>query len=164
MIIHDEDKGFGFLLTDVARLLRRLIDRRLQPVGLTRAQWAILAALADHDGLSQSQVADALEIEKSTAGRLIDHVQESGWIERRPISGDRRRWGVYLTPQARPLIEQVTRIILETRAEMLQGLSDTQRAEVVAALRLVKANLTKAVDTAHDSPPPSPSGGHDQPA
>ena len=62
MIIHEEDKGFGFLLTDSARLLRKLIDRRLQPFGLTRAQWAILAALADHDGLSQSQVADALEI------------------------------------------------------------------------------------------------------
>ncbi len=88
MIIHDSDRGFGFLLTDTARLLRKLIDRRLHPLGLTRAQWSVLAILSNREGLSQSELADELEIEKSTAGRLIDHVQKSGWIERRPITGD----------------------------------------------------------------------------
>jgi hypothetical protein len=74
MIIQDSYRGPGFLLTDSARLLRKLIDRRLQPLGLSRAQWSILAILSNHDGLSQSQISDELEIEKSTAGRLIDLV------------------------------------------------------------------------------------------
>lgn len=147
MIIHEEDKGFGFLLTETARLLRKLIDRRLQPVGLTRAQWAILAALANRDGMSQSELADELEIEKSTAGRLIDHVQAGGWIERRPIPGDRRLWGVFLTPKARPLIEHVETIILETRAEMLNGLSADERGQIARWLRLVKGNLSAAIGT-----------------
>lgn len=151
MIIHEEDKGFGFLLTDTARLLRKLIDRRLQPFGLTRAQWAILAALANRNGLSQSELADELEIEKSTAGRLIDHVQASGWVERRPIPGDRRLWGVYLTEQAQPLIEQVTKIILDTRSEMMEGLSAEQQSQVVQSLRFVKANLCAAVGARSES-------------
>ena len=45
MIISESDRGLGFLLTDAARLLRKLIDRRLQPLGLTRAQWSVLAIL-----------------------------------------------------------------------------------------------------------------------
>ncbi len=100
MIIDEEDKGVSFLLTDTARLLRRLIDRRLQPFRLTRAQWAILAMLDSRDALSQSELADELEIERSTVGRLIDHVEANGWIERRPMPSDRRLWRVHLTDRA----------------------------------------------------------------
>jgi len=146
MIVHDSDRGLGFLLTEAARLLRKLIDRRLQPLGLTRAQWSVLAVLSNHDGLSQSQLADELEIEKTTAGRLIDHIEKSAWVERRPIAGDRRLWGVHLTEQARPLIAEVERIILNTRADMLRSLSSQQQGHLSEALQVVKSNLSKALD------------------
>lgn len=146
MIVHDSDRGLGFLLTEAARLLRKLIDRRLQPLGLTRAQWSVLAVLSNHDGLSQSQLADELEIEKTTAGRLIDHIEKSAWIERRPIPGDRRLWGVHLTEHARPLIAEVEQIILSTRADMLSNLSSEQQRQLSEALHAVKTNLSKALD------------------
>lgn len=146
MIIHEEDKGFGFLLTDTARLLRKLIDRRLQPFGLTRAQWAILAILASRDGLSQSELADGLEIERSTVGRLIDHVQANGWIERRSMPSDRRLWRVHLTEQARPMIARVMDVILATRAEMLRGLDADRERQLSDGLAFIKANLHAALD------------------
>lgn len=144
MVVHDSDRGLGFLLTEAARLLRKLIDRRWQPLGLTRAQWSALAVLSDHDGLSQSQLAD--EIEKTTAGRLIDHIEKSAWIERRPIPGDRRLWGVHLTERARPLIAEVEQIVLDTRADMLRGRSSDQQRHLSEALRAVKTNLSKALE------------------
>lgn len=147
MIIHEEDKGFGFLLTDSARLLSKLIDRRLQPFGLTRAQWAVLAILNSRDGLSQSELADELEIEKSTVGRLIDHVAANGWIERRPRPSDRRLWLVHLTDRAKPLIENVVAIILATRAEMLRGLTTEQQQQLSHGLAFLKANLQAALET-----------------
>ena len=153
MIIDKEDKGIGFLVTDTARLLRKLVDRRLQPFGLTRAQWSILAALANRDGLSQSELADELEIEKSTAGRLIDHVQARGWVERRPIPNDRRLWEVYLTDDAKPLIDNVRQIVIETRAEMLDGLSPEEQVQITETLRSVKANLSAAIEADHTKPP-----------
>lgn len=146
MILGDLDRGLGFLLTEAARLLRKLIDRRLQPLGLTRAQWSVLAILSRHDGLSQSQVAEELEIEKTTAGRLIDHIEKSGLIERRPIPGDRRLWGVHLTERARPLIAEVEQIILSTRADMLRSLSSEQQRHLTEALYMLKTNLSKALD------------------
>jgi DNA-binding MarR family transcriptional regulator len=146
MIIHDSHRGPGFLLTDSARLLRKLIDRRLQPLGLSRAQWSILAILSNHDGLSQSQISDKLEIEKSTAGRLIDQVEKSGWVARRPIPGDRRLWGVHLTEQARQLISEVENVILDTRAEMLRGLSAEQQQTLSGMLQTVKSNLSAALE------------------
>lgn len=148
MMINESDRGFGFLLTETARMYRKLLDRRLQPLGLSRAQWSVLAILAVRDGLSQSQLAEMLEIEKTTTGRLIDHVEKSGWIERRPIPGDRRLWGVYLTEQARPLIAEVERIVLGTRMDVLDGLSPKQQEALSHALLTVKASLTTALSAA----------------
>ena len=153
MIIDEEDKGVGFLLTDTARLLRRLIDRRLQPFRLTRAQWAILAMLDSRDGLSQSELADELEIERSTVGRLIDHVEANGWIERRPMPSDRRLWLVHLTDRAKPMIGEIMEVVLATRAEMLRGLTVEQQRQLGDSLGFVKANLI----TALDAPPPKTS-------
>ena len=136
MIIHDSQRGTGFLLTDSARLLRKLIDRRLQPLGLSRAQWSILAILSNQEGLSQS----------STAGLLIDQVEKSGWIERRPIVGDRRVWGIYLTNQARQLLAQVETVILHSRTEMLNGLSAEQQQSLSEMLQTVKSNLSTALE------------------
>ena len=146
MIIRDSCRGPGFLLTDAAHLLRKLIDRRLQPLGLSRAQWSILAILSNHEGLSQSQISDELEIEKSTTGRLIDQVERSGWIERRPIPGDRRLWGIHVTDQARQLIAEVESIVLNTRAEMLRGLSAEQQQYLSEMLQTVKSNLSAALE------------------
>ena len=146
MIIHDSHRGAGFLLTDSARLLRKLIDRRLQPLGLSRAQWSVLAILANHEGVSQSQISQELEIEKSTAGRLIDQVEKSGWIERRPIPGDRRLWSIHLTDQARQLLVEIERVILHAREEMLRGLSEEQQNTLTDLLRTLKANLSDALE------------------
>lgn len=146
MIIHDSHRGPGFLLTDTARLLRKLIDRRLQPLGLSRAQWSVLAILSNHEGLSQSQISHELEIEKSTAGRLIDQVEKSGWIERRQIPGDRRLWSIHLTDRARQLLVEVERVILNSRDEMLRGLSADQQQYLTDILQTVKTNLSNALE------------------
>ena len=146
MIIDDFQRGPGFLLTESARLLRKLIDRRLQPLGLSRAQWSILAILSNQEGLSQSQISAKLEIEKSTAGRLIDQVERSGWIERRRIPGDRRVWGIYLTDQARQLLVQVETVILRSRTEMLHSLSPEQQQHLSEILQTVKSSLSAALE------------------
>ena len=156
MIIHDSQRGAGFLLTDSARLLRKLIDRRLQPLGLSRAQWSVLAILSNHEGVSQSQISHELEIEKSTAGRLIDQVEKSGWIERRPIPGDRRLWSIHLTDQARQLPVEIERVIMHAREDMLRGLSEEQQNTLTDLLRTVKLNLAGALEL--DAVPASDGG------
>jgi DNA-binding MarR family transcriptional regulator len=96
--------------------------------------------------VSQSQISHELEIEKSTAGRLIDQVEKSGWIERRPIPGDRRLWSIHLTSQARQLLVEVESVILHAREEMLRGLSDEQQELLTDLLQTVKSNLSDALD------------------
>ena len=96
----DDEHYIGYTITDVARLMRTVFERRVRAVGLTRAQWLVIARVHRRPGLSQSEVADLLEIEKASAGRLIDRMEAKGWLQRRDDASDRRINRLHLTPDA----------------------------------------------------------------
>jgi MarR family transcriptional regulator, transcriptional regulator for hemolysin len=133
---------FGFLLHDTARLMRRDFERRSRGTGLTRAQWAVLAYLARSEGTSQAALAEMLEIEPITLVRLLDRLEGAGWVERRPDPTDRRVRRLYLTPTARPLMEQFQELATATREAALRGLSETERNHLTDLLLKVRTNLS----------------------
>src|SRR5258706_7147782 len=100
MTRHELDSSFGFLLHDIARLMRKRFDQRARSLNLTRAQWQVLAHLARHEGINQAGLAEILEIEPITLRRLIDRIAESGSVERRTHPSDPRGRPLYLTAKA----------------------------------------------------------------
>ena len=61
--------------------MRTVFDRRVRKLGLTRAQWLVLTRLHRRPGASQSELADMMEVEKATAGRLIRVVHRPGSVQ-----------------------------------------------------------------------------------
>src|SRR6185437_9269425 len=80
---YDPERSFGFLLHDIARLMRKRFDQRARSLNLSRAQWQLLVHLSRREGINQSGLAEILEIENITLGRLVDRMEEAGWVERR---------------------------------------------------------------------------------
>src|SRR5262245_32842339 len=117
------DKFIGVVISDVARLMRTVFDRRVRRLGLTRAQWLVLPLLHRHPGASQSELADMMEVEKASAGRMIDRLEAKGWVERRAQQGDRRVNRVYLTPEAERVHKRLWRIAEATVADAMAELS-----------------------------------------
>jgi MarR family transcriptional regulator, transcriptional regulator for hemolysin len=142
MTRQDLDSSFGFLLHDIARLMRKRFDQRARGLGLTRAQWQVLAHLARHEGISQAGLADIIEIKPITLGRLIDRMAEAGWVERRAHHSDRRVRQLYLTGKAEPVFARMRALADETRAEALAGLSPDERERLTATLVGIRSNLS----------------------
>jgi MarR family transcriptional regulator, transcriptional regulator for hemolysin len=138
----------GFLLPDVARLMRKRFEQhaRAKNLGLTRSQAHVLARLSRQEGINQVTLAQLMELEPISLVRLLDRLQAAGLIERRPDPRDRRAYVLFLTPQARPLLERVGRLVRECYDEALAGLSLAQRERLVTALDIMKANLTVRID------------------
>ena len=65
------EEYIGVVISDVARLLRTEFDRRVRRLGITRAQWLVLTRLHRRPGASHSELAEMMEVEKATAGRMI---------------------------------------------------------------------------------------------
>jgi DNA-binding MarR family transcriptional regulator len=139
------DRNWGFLLHDVARLLRKRFDQRARTLGLTRAQWQVLAHVNRQEGLSQSALAEILEIEPITLVRLIDRLEASGLIERRVHPKDRRVRLIYLTDKARPVLGRMQELGAATREEAMAGLAAVDREHLVETLLAIKRNLSERV-------------------
>ncbi len=162
MPTEDPSRGFGFLVHDVARLLRREFDRRAREMGLTRAQWAVIAHLRRNEGINQAGLAELVEIAPITLARLLDRMEAAGWIERRPDPADRRARRLYLTDRARAELKVVRKVAREVRAKALAGLTAEDTARLMAALTQVKANLL-AAETPPGTARPAPSASRGSP-
>jgi MarR family transcriptional regulator, transcriptional regulator for hemolysin len=134
----------GFVLHDVARLLRKRFEQRARDLGLTRSQWQALAYLSQNEGIHQGGLADILEIEPITLVRILDKLEARGLVERRQHAADRRIWLLFLTPDAHPVLAEIRGIGEVTRGEALVGISDQERNQLLKTLLIMKSNLLEA--------------------
>jgi DNA-binding MarR family transcriptional regulator len=139
----DLSRNFGFILNDVARLMRTTFDRRVRSLGFTRSQWWVLNHLFRNDGVTQSELAVILEVEKATLGRLLDRMEAKGWVRREEHASDRRAKRVYLTEEVQPAIKAMRAAAAELRRDALSGLPPEKQDQFVDTLLTIKANLSK---------------------
>jgi DNA-binding MarR family transcriptional regulator len=144
----EDDSYIGYMLSDVARLIRTIFDRRVRDIGLTRAQWLVLTRVYRRPGVSQTELAEMLEIDRASAGRMIDRMERNGWVERRPDRTDRRINRLHLTDEARKVHAAMWAIAESTVDDALSPLSATEReqyAELTAKVKGRLQNLAGAV-------------------
>jgi DNA-binding MarR family transcriptional regulator len=151
---YDPERSFGFLLHDISRLMRKRFERRARAIGLTRAQWSVLANVARKEGINQTALAEILEIEPITLVRQIDRLEAAGWIERRLDPADRRVRLLFLTESAQPILERMRELGAATRAETLAGLTPAEQEALIDTLIGIKANLSalEAANQAAENP------------
>ena len=137
----EDERHIGFLISDIARLMRTSFDRRVRGLGLTRSQWLVINRLHRRPGATQSELAEMLEVEKATAGRTIDRMEKNGWVLRRPDAADRRVNRLHLTAEAATLQMQLAQIADRNVDDALALLSANERAQFGEWMHRVKRQL-----------------------
>ena len=137
------DRSFGFLLHDIARLLGKRFEQRARSLGLSLAQWRVLAHLQRCEGTNQSRLAELMEIEPISLARLIDRMEEAGLVQRRSDPADRRVHRLYLSAGARPKLEQGRALGDAVRNEAFAGLVDQEWERLIELLLCVRGNLSE---------------------
>lgn len=136
------EETLGYLINDVARLIRREFHKRIESSHFTQAQARALVYVSRNEGIRQVELAELLEIQPITLARMIDQLEEHGLVERRQSPVDRRAYQLYLTPAAAPHLESIRAIGAALRADLLQGVSEQHAALVQEVLRKMRINLT----------------------
>lgn len=135
-------EGLGFLIHDAARAMQRRFEARATGYGLSAAQWRLLVRLVKAEGMPQARLAAFLEIEPISVSRLLDRMEEGGWIERRPDPMDRRVRTVFATQKSRRAFAEVKSVASEIYEEALTGISTADRRILVDSLRTLISNLS----------------------
>lgn len=143
MIYKTEDL-VGTLFHDVAHLIRLRIDDELRPYELTRASWLAIGVVAKSNHLSQSELAEVLELGTAATGKVIDRLEERGLIERHADPDDRRTNRLTITEEARKLIKKLHPVSKRLRKEILQDLSEAEQRQLKTHLATIKARLSQA--------------------
>lgn len=140
-------ENFAFEVAETARVFRRAFDRRAAALGVTRAQWRVLAWLARESGMRQVDLADRLDIEPITLCRMVDRLADAALVERRKDERDRRAWRLHLTAKAHPVVDKLRALADELLDEALDGVSPARRAETLETLARIRANLSDTPST-----------------
>lgn len=135
------DIRLGYLIHDVSRMRRTVFDQLMKPLGITRAQWWVLAHLSRHDGMAQTQLASMLDVGKASLGSLLDRLEATGFIERRPDATDRRMKRVFLSRSSHQLLEKLVKIESDFNEQILASLTDNDRSELIRMLSSIKESL-----------------------
>ena len=132
-----------FRMEEIARTLRQAFERRIAQSGLTRTQWRMLAYLLRCEGVSQSELARLLDLERATIGQAIDRLEDQRLVERRPCPTDRRVWQVHLLPAAYDLVP-----LLRKEADWLHELTwKSLTDEDVAALKTMLDRIASNISS-----------------
>lgn len=143
-------RELAFLIADVARLMRTATDQKARAAGTTRARWAVLVRIERHPGLSQNELANLLDIQPITLGRLVDRLCQEGLVERRPDPADRRIRRLHLLDKAYPVLDQLAGIGRDLMGDALQGLDADDVAALIEDLTVIKTNLRRQLSASCD--------------
>lgn len=144
--------GFGFLLGDTSRILRRRFEQRAQEHGLTSAQWRAIGQLSRSDGLTQVALASRLDIEPMTVCRLVDRMEAAGFVRRVPNPQDKRAKLVCLTELSRALLGEMREIALLVYEEAFEGFNHDERKALIDGLNRINENLSRRVRKREEEP------------
>lgn len=133
----------GFLLLDVSRALRRTFHDRMAGRGLNMAQARALLNIARDPGIRQVDLAERLEVQPITLGRLVDRLEQHGLVERRLHPQDRRAYQLYQTAKAEGYLDDILAVLLSIRDEAFAGLDEGDLERLGLILEKINRNLNR---------------------
>jgi MarR family transcriptional regulator, transcriptional regulator for hemolysin len=136
-----DSKNLGLMLRDVGRLYVRRFEQHAESLGLTLPQCTALMRLANNEGVSQVRLAELTDLEPMTLLRILDRMESEGWLERRSDPRDRRIRCLFLTPRAKPLLDDIFRLIELTRREAVAGIPKRQGDLLLKSLDMIRSNF-----------------------
>jgi len=136
---------FGFLIHDVSRLRRIVVDRALKPLGITRSQWWVLAFLSRRDGMTQTALAADLDLTKVAIGGLLDRMEAAEYVQRRADHDDGRLRRVYLTRSGARLVDTIRESVEAVELDILSRIPEDRLAQAASTLMLLKQTLLEKV-------------------
>jgi DNA-binding MarR family transcriptional regulator len=141
-----DPNSFGFLVTDLSRLVRAEMDRRIAEAGfgLTPAEARTLAHAARAGRVRQNALAERMGIEAMTLSGHLDRLEARGLVERRTDPADRRANLVALTDEAEAVLGNVGVTAAAIRTDASADIDPTDWARLLAMLKAARDNLVEA--------------------
>ena len=140
-----DHKLFGLVVHEVSRLRRVVVNRRLRPLGITRSQGYILVFLARRDGMSQTALAEDLDMTRVAISGLVGRMEVMGLVQRRDDESDARVRRVFLTPEGHRLSREILELVDQFDHDLLGEVGEEDLATTIRTLLHIKQDLLQMI-------------------
>lgn len=144
-------KGVGYLINRVrSEMLTALdreldVDRRLGPLGLSSAQFIVIAQLAMADtARSASELCKGISYDAGAMTRMIDRLESKGLIQRSRSCNDRRMVHLMLTEEGRAVFPRMREISMSVANRFLRGFTKAEARQLEGFLQRMLENALTA--------------------
>lgn len=134
----------NFILSNAQNAVYNYFKKRLSDYDITPSQYALLQCLYAQDGLTPSQLAQALRLDTSSITGILGRLEKKALIERVYSKEDRRSVRIYLREEGKALWAQVDRVIEDANARITAGLDEDHYAQFLSSLSLIEHNTADA--------------------
>lgn len=135
--IHDAQ-----LLAQFSQMYRSAIDSFMDHAGMHRGQALLLCKIVDKDGMTQSEVAEALSVQGATITNMLKRMEEANLVVRQRDEADNRLVRVYVTDQGRELEKTIVEQLALLEESLLAGISQEDRHTLRRIVWQMMANLS----------------------
>lgn len=125
-------RAFNEIQTDLAQTLK--------PFDLRMLTYTALVLIVDNPGLSQSQLAAAMDVERPNLVVIVDEIERRELITRDRVPTDRRTYALKTTLAGRQLYEKAVAAVVAHEARLFAGIDDEVRSALIGALTAIRKN------------------------
>ena len=141
MLEYDFKESIGYSVARAYRALRMALDAKLARYGITFRQWQVLASLALEGEISQVKLAQLIGVEGPTLVRILDRMEQNGWINRNISPSDRRQKLITPTKKVENVWRKMTECAHGVRNNAIKGISNKDIANLRRLLEKISENL-----------------------
>lgn len=135
----------SYMVSDTARALRQFIDREMREINLTRSQWYILNHIFLFEGSTQQELADIVDMGKSSVGKQIAILEDKGWVRRVQSKEDTRSFKVFIIEEAKVTVEHISNLAEISLSSVLNGIGSDEAKVLINCLNIMNSNIENLI-------------------
>lgn len=135
------DESTGYWLRRVYLAISEALQRRLDPHGVTVAQWPVLSSLYSGKSQTPAELAAHIGLNRSAITRLLDRLEKKGFVERQSSAHDGRSYSIRLTESGRGIVPKLAELSQAVNAQFLSGLSPGEKSRFEETLHRMLENV-----------------------
>jgi DNA-binding MarR family transcriptional regulator len=147
MAKNNDEKSIGYAIGKTNWYLKTLLNKLLreEKCGITNEQWLVLKVVDTNPAMSQTEISEKCQKDKTNITRIIDLLEKKGCIERRKDDRDRRMYRIHATDEGQKVLETVNPITQKTEKICTQSLNKKEVKEIINALDAICKNIKKEI-------------------
>ncbi len=127
----------SYLLTFVAQMAQMSLDESLGPLDIDTRQLGVMVLIAETEHRSQAAIGEHMGLDRAHVARLVDDLEETGYVSRDADPSDRRYYSLALTDKGQEALQTGKKKSQEIEADVFSSLSDEERTALHMSLRKV---------------------------